>query len=498
MSMRPSIVRRIIEGLRSIPRPTPFAWQAALLALLTAFTFFLSEATEWGAAQGTGEQLTGQVIGINTAATPPLIQLAGPSGTLIAYFASIDAIAQSGLRFGDTIVVRGQRLSAGEVMVSSITATSPGAAMASPSVPGAGTPGASADRPPAVAGRPAAGSVGAGSIRADPNPVAACGPGPWTTTVSWTSSNVAAVEVHTGAIDGPLFTGGGPVARTQRLTVTEPTVLYLQDVSGGRPPAAEHTLSTVSILVSSADCGGAALRFSQGVDPASCRALPPPADLLAKLGLPASSAGAVTINGDATACEQVYPASSVQNSGLDALRNLVLLHASEPDAETAWLAYREQYLTEGWEEGEPQPVGDDGTVFVRSDPAAGRYEVQHLFRRETIVGMLLASGPALQRTPEMLLPLAQTMDRHIILGGRSAAGSPVGPAGADGQQGQVHGSIVGLDTTTIPPWVDVRTPGGDVRILVTEPTMFAGLGLLYETTFFGRQDALGVLHANAV
>jgi hypothetical protein len=55
-------------------------------------------------------ELEGQVIGINTLAPRPLVQLANLDGTVSVYFASVDAIVTAGIRYGDYLSVIGRKL----------------------------------------------------------------------------------------------------------------------------------------------------------------------------------------------------------------------------------------------------------------------------------------------------------------------------------------------------------------------------------------------------
>ena len=91
-----------------------------------------------------------------------------------------------------------------------------------------------------------------GTITAHLNPVfAASGSGTVVATLSWTSEGAQEVEVRVDAPDGPLLsrTAGSGAATTGRW-LRDGTVFYLQDVSGGAPLTAEHTLATVTVTVS--------------------------------------------------------------------------------------------------------------------------------------------------------------------------------------------------------------------------------------------------------
>ncbi|MGA2326743.1 MAG: polysaccharide deacetylase family protein, partial [Bryobacteraceae bacterium] len=91
-----------------------------------------------------------------------------------------------------------------------------------------------------------------GTITAHLNPVfAASGSGTVVATLSWTSEGAQEVEVRVDAPDGPLLsrTAGSGAAATGRW-LRDGTVFYLQDVSGGAPLTAEHTLATVAVTAS--------------------------------------------------------------------------------------------------------------------------------------------------------------------------------------------------------------------------------------------------------
>ena len=56
-------------------------------------------------------EIEGQVIGMNTLAPRPLVQVANLDGTVIVYFTSVEAIVTAGIRYGDYISVIGRKLS---------------------------------------------------------------------------------------------------------------------------------------------------------------------------------------------------------------------------------------------------------------------------------------------------------------------------------------------------------------------------------------------------
>jgi peptidoglycan/xylan/chitin deacetylase (PgdA/CDA1 family) len=90
-----------------------------------------------------------------------------------------------------------------------------------------------------------------GVITATPNPIrvaAGCGLG--TTELCWQVEGAEAVEVRVGAPDGDLFSRSGQAGSAQTGPwVGDGTVFYLQDVSGGLPLAAAHTIATVTVKV---------------------------------------------------------------------------------------------------------------------------------------------------------------------------------------------------------------------------------------------------------
>ena len=98
-------------------------------------------------------------------------------------------------------------------------------------------------------------SRGAGSIKADPNPVLvsdchACHRPRGLTTIAWTSRLVDDVEVHLDAPGGSLLNGSGCSRNgSARRWVEDGAVFYLQDVSGGKALDAAHTLDMVRVTI---------------------------------------------------------------------------------------------------------------------------------------------------------------------------------------------------------------------------------------------------------
>ena len=95
-----------------------------------------------------------------------------------------------------------------------------------------------------------------GKISASPNPIVVCdGSGQGTTKLTWSASGATSLEVHIGSPTGTLFAQSGfSGSKTTDNTVTNGTVFYLQDVSGGLPLTAANTLATVTVTVTSSGC----------------------------------------------------------------------------------------------------------------------------------------------------------------------------------------------------------------------------------------------------
>lgn len=87
---------------------------------------------------------------------------------------------------------------------------------------------------------------------ANPNPIQSGGTGLGPTTASWDAteqSGVTSVEIHIGSPNGTLLVAAGPSASNSTNSVSNGTVLYLQDVSGGKALTSANTLSTLTIEV---------------------------------------------------------------------------------------------------------------------------------------------------------------------------------------------------------------------------------------------------------
>jgi len=89
-------------------------------------------------------------------------------------------------------------------------------------------------------------------LYANPNPIQSGGTGVGSTTASWDAtqqSGVTSVEIHIGSPNGTTLVAGGPSGSAPTNSVSNGTVLYLQDVSGGRARTSANTLSTLTIEV---------------------------------------------------------------------------------------------------------------------------------------------------------------------------------------------------------------------------------------------------------
>jgi len=87
---------------------------------------------------------------------------------------------------------------------------------------------------------------------ANPNPIQSGGTGLGPTTASWDAtqqSGVTSVEIHIGSPNGTPLVAGGPSGSQSTNSVSNGTVLYLQDVSGGKALTSANTLSTLTIQV---------------------------------------------------------------------------------------------------------------------------------------------------------------------------------------------------------------------------------------------------------
>jgi hypothetical protein len=88
-------------------------------------------------------------------------------------------------------------------------------------------------------------------LSATPDPAAATNSNGYAqVTVTWGAPGVPLVEVHVGAPDGVLFTGGGSSGTvTTGAWVSNGMTFYLQDVSTGNPLSAANTLAKTTVIV---------------------------------------------------------------------------------------------------------------------------------------------------------------------------------------------------------------------------------------------------------
>jgi len=95
-----------------------------------------------------------------------------------------------------------------------------------------------------------------GKLTATPNPIKVCdGSGMGVTTLSWTSTGAATLEIHVGKPDGKLFArGGAGGSSATNKWVNDGMVFYLQDASDQKALTAENTLATVTVGVTTQGC----------------------------------------------------------------------------------------------------------------------------------------------------------------------------------------------------------------------------------------------------
>ena len=149
-----------------------------------------------------------------------------------------------------------------------------------------------------------------------------------------------------------------------------------------------------------------------------------PPDLPAEMKPDAAGRPDFNVSDDPTVCERPYTAAYVGETGLKAVRSLIMMSPSEQQATTDWSDYRKLLVQNGWQEVGLQPIAEQDVVFSGADPRAGVYTVQHLFRRDNMVGILEATGPAMSHSPEILVDLVRRLDQRI-LGVKSAYGATV-------------------------------------------------------------------------
>lgn len=95
-----------------------------------------------------------------------------------------------------------------------------------------------------------------GTIKAEPNPVKVCdGTGAGITNLAW-SADVDTIEVRIDAPDGSLFAHTGALGGSKPTGkwVRDGTVVYLQDLSNGKPLTAENTITTLTLRVTTEGC----------------------------------------------------------------------------------------------------------------------------------------------------------------------------------------------------------------------------------------------------
>lgn len=102
------------------------------------------------------------------------------------------------------------------------------------------------------------GSIPAATLTASPNPIQVCdGTGQGITTLTWnvTGAGATSVQVRAGAPNGTLVANGGTSGNvTTGKWVTNGTVFYLQNVTGGLPLTSEYTLATVTATTTTQGC----------------------------------------------------------------------------------------------------------------------------------------------------------------------------------------------------------------------------------------------------
>ena len=97
----------------------------------------------------------------------------------------------------------------------------------------------------------------AGSVKASSNPIKVCdGTGTGVATLTWSASGATIVEVRIGSPDGALFAHTGAEGGTKETGrwLLDGTVIYLQDVSEGKPLTSANTIATETIKITTAGC----------------------------------------------------------------------------------------------------------------------------------------------------------------------------------------------------------------------------------------------------
>jgi len=95
----------------------------------------------------------------------------------------------------------------------------------------------------------AAASDGA-TLTANPNPIHVVAGADGTTTISWNAPTAQVIQIHVGSPTGPLFTDNlNSGSMTTGSWVTNGMVLFLQDVTNGKPLTSTNTLATLVLNV---------------------------------------------------------------------------------------------------------------------------------------------------------------------------------------------------------------------------------------------------------
>lgn len=94
------------------------------------------------------------------------------------------------------------------------------------------------------------------TMTADPNPIKVCdGTGLGITKINYNAEGPTAVEVRVSSPDGGLLAHTGPASTaTTGKWVSNGTIFYLQDVTGGKPLTAENTVATLTVNVTTEGC----------------------------------------------------------------------------------------------------------------------------------------------------------------------------------------------------------------------------------------------------
>ena len=153
---------------------------------------------------------------------------------------------------------------------------------------------------------------------------------------------------------------------------------------------------------------------ASGLDP--CDLALRPADLPAQLVPDTSGLASLNLSEDPDVCERVFQAPQDSEVGVTLVRSLIFVAVSPEQAASDFDEYRAMLVDSGWDEVGPQPLGEAGVAFAGSDPAAGIYTLQHLFRRGRVVGLVEVTGSRLLSEPESALGLARLVDLRVTRG----------------------------------------------------------------------------------